>query len=163
MAKLSDYLSEEFLFEKTNPEQKISPIEDILIDADALVALIKTNDSNHKKALGINNKLQKKGATYYLSPFTTAEVITVLSYKVSQQATKSFLKEIRKLDLPILKLEEKYSSLADKWFLKQNKKGISYFDCYNMALLEKYKAQITAIFSFDAIYKKNGFKLAENL
>ncbi|MBU1127153.1 PIN domain-containing protein [Patescibacteria group bacterium] len=163
MAKLTDYLSEEFLFEKTSPEQKTSLIKDILVDADALVALIKTNDSNHKKALEINDKLQKKGTTYYLSPFTTAEVTTVLSYKVSQQAAKSFLKEIRKLDLPILKLEEKHSSLADKWFLKQNKKGVSYFDCYNMALLERYKAQITAIFSFDAIYKKNGFKLAENL
>ena len=163
MAKLTDYLSEEFLLEETASEQKTSLIEDILLDADALVALIKTNDSNHKKALEINDKLQTKGTTYYLSPFTTAEVITVLSYKVSQQAAKSFLKEIRKLDLPILKLEEKYSNLADKWFLKQNKKGISYFDCYNMALLEKYKAQVAAIFSFDTIYKKNGFKLAENL
>mgnify|MGYP001153170416 CR=1 FL=1 len=161
MAKLTDYLSEEFLLKETNPGQKTSLVKDILVDADALVALIKADDSNHKKAIKINNKLQKKGTTYYLSPFTAAEVITVLSYKVSQQAAKNFLKGIRKLDLPILKLEEKHSNLADKWFLKQNKKGISYFDCYNMALLERYKAQIMAIFSFDAIYKRNGFRLAK--
>jgi len=136
---------------------------DILVDADALVALAKTDDSNHQKAVKINQKLQQGKFNFYLSPFTIAETVTVLSYKVSQQAAKDFLQQIRKTDLPILILPENSQNLADLWFLKQSKKGISFFDCYNMALLEKFKNQLAAIFSFDSIYKKNGFMLTEEL
>jgi len=32
-----------------------------------------------------------------------------------------------------------------------------------MALLDRYKKQLIAIFSFDSIYKRNGFALVENL
>jgi len=135
----------------------------VLVDADALVALAKTNDSNHKKAVDLSLKLQKAGVNYYFSPFTVAETATVLSYKTSHQAAKKFLKQIRKLDLPTFELPEKYKQLPDDWFLKQKrKKGTSYFDCYNLAILDKYKKQLTAIFSFDSIYKRNGFTLAED-
>ena len=40
-------------------------------------------------------------------------------------------------------LSEKHYHLADDWFLKQTKKGTSYFDCYNMALLDRYKNHLT--------------------
>ena len=50
-----------------------------------------------------------------------------------------------------------------EWFLKQKQKGTSYFDCYNMALLDRYKKQLVAIFSFDVIYKKNGFTLVAEM
>lgn len=137
-----------------------TPPKDVLVDADALVALAKNNDTNHVRAVNINRQLQKRGATFYLSPFTIGEAVTVISYKVSHQAAGKLLREMRKLDLPELVLSEKASDLADKWFLKQKKKGNSYFDCYNMALLERYKNQVAAIFSFDKVYARNGFKLA---
>lgn len=157
MPKLTGYLQERFL-----PKKKPRFIKDILVDADALIALAKNDDSNHKKAVKINQKLQKEGVDYYLSPFTVAEATTVLSYRVSQSAAKKFLKEIRKINLPTLELSKKYQNLPDSYFFHQNKKRTSYFDCYNMALLERYKTQIEAIFSFDSIYQKNGFQLAEN-
>lgn len=160
---ISDYLEDRSLSEETKPGQKTGYIKDILVDADALVALSKTNDSNHKKAVKLSNKLQKLGVTHYLSPFTTGEASTVLSYKVSHQAAVKFLKEMRKIDLPVLTLPEKYKKLADKWFFKQKRKGVSYFDCYNMALMERYAKQISTIFSFDSIYKKNGFKITTEL
>ena len=136
---------------------------DVLVDADALVALAKSDDSNHQKAIKINQKLQVLGINFYLSFFTIPETITVLSYKVSQNAAKKFLNQIRKTNLPVLSLPEKSKNLADKWFLKQNNKGVSFFDCYNMALMEFYKKSLKAIFSFDKIYPKNGFILVENL
>ena len=138
-------------------------MSDILLDADALIALAKLDDSNHQRATRINDELQKRGVSYMLSPFTIAEAATVLSYKVSHQAAKKFLKQIRELDIPVFDLKEDQIKLADFWFNKQSKKGISYFDCFNMALLERYKNQIGAIFSFDSIYKKNGFKIADEL
>lgn len=137
-------------------------MHNFLLDTDSLVALVREDDSNHVKAVRIYQKLRTEKTSFFLSPFTTAETATVLSYKLSHQRAKEFLKEMRENDLPVLALEEN-SELADKWFLKQNKKGTSYFDCYNMALLDRYKRQFDAIFSFDSIYRKNGFMLAEDL
>lgn len=153
MAAKSKYFSnfEENFF----PNETIS---DILVDADALVALVKTNDLNHQKALNISKSLQRYGCTWYISPFTIGEVVTVISHKIDQITARGILKELRKQNLNQLDLKDEYSHLADDWFEKQNKKGTSYFDCYNMALMERYKNQIDAIFSFDGVYKRNGFK-----
>ena len=140
-----------------------SYLEDILVDADALVAIAKKDDANHNKALLIEKKLQQKGVVFYFSPFTVAEAVTVISHKVSHKAAKEFLKEIRELNIAVFELPEKYKLLADIWFEKQNKKGTSYFDCYNLALLDRYKNQIAAIFSFDEVYKKNNFAFAQDL
>lgn len=152
-------IEETFLLDEIPPGQSVKYITDILIDADALVALVKTDDSNHQKAIRISQLLQKNGCTWYVSPYTISEVVTVISYKISHSVAKNVLQQIRKLVLNPLSLKD-HSGLADKWFLKQNKKDTSYFDCYNMALLERYKKQLNGrIFSFDAIYKRNGFKL----
>ena len=137
-------------------------MHNILFDADALVALTKRDDSNHLKAVRIYQELKSKITNFFLSPFTVAEATTVLSNKYSHERAKEFLKEMRSISLPVLELE-KESSLPDDWFNKQNKKGTSYFDCYNMALLERYKNQINAIFSFDRVYKRNGFTIIEDL
>ena len=137
-------------------------MQNILFDADALVALTKRDDSNHLRAVRIYQELKSKITNFFLSPFTVAEATTVLSNKYSHERAKEFLKEMRSISLPVLELE-KESSLPDDWFNKQNKKGTSYFDCYNMALLERYKNQINAIFSFDRVYKRNGFTIIEDL
>ena len=163
MTNLTDHLDDKYLLKETKPGQETTYVKDVLVDADALVALAKTNDSNHKKAVTISNKLQKIGVSYCFSPYAVAEAVTVLSYKASHQSAKKFLRQIRKLDIPVFELPEKHKDLADKWFLRQKKKGSSYFDCYNMALLEVLKKQSDAIFSFDSIYKRNGFTLVENL
>lgn len=163
MTDTTDHLDNKYLLQETKSGQDTTYIKDVLVDADALVALAKTNDSNHKKAVKLNGVLQKIGVSYYFSPFTVAEAVTVLSYKASHQAAKKFLRQIRKLDIPVFELPEKHRDLADKWFFKQTKKGISYFDCYNMALLERYNKQLVAIFSFDSIYKRSKFTLVEDL
>jgi len=163
MTKISDYFEEKFFSDEIKPGQETNYLKGVLVDADALVALAKINDSNHTKAVDLGNKLQKTGAAYCLSPFTVAEAVTVLSYKVSHQAAKKFLKQVRELDIPVFELPENYKELPDNWFFKQTKKGISYFDCYNMALLDRYEEQLAAIFSFDLIYKRNGFTLASDL
>lgn len=163
MTGKKDYLEDKHLLQETNTSQETTYIKDVLVDADVLVALAKTNDSNHKKATKLSDKLQKIGISYYFSPFTIAEAATVLSYKTTHQNAKKFLKQIRKIDIPTIELPDKHMELSDKWFLKQKKKGTSYFDCYNMALLDRYKKQLTAIFSFDSIYKRNGFTLVEDL
>jgi len=42
----------------------------VLVDADVLVAITKLDDSNHKKALFIENILKRREVVFYFSPFT---------------------------------------------------------------------------------------------
>ncbi len=166
MAAKSKYFSnfkENFFPNEAISGKSTQYMPDILLDADALVALVKINDLNHQKALNISKSLQRKGCTWYVSPFTIGEVVTVISHKIDQITARGVLKELRKQNLNQLDLKDKYSHLADDWFNKQNKKGTSYFDCYNMALLTRYKNQLDEIFSFDGVYKRNGFRVADEI
>lgn len=124
----------------------------ILIDADALVALAKEDDSNHKKAVKIAQRLKKE--TLYVTALTIPEAATVLSYRVSQEAAQKFLKEARQKKLIELPLTTQASVLADEIFLKQTKKGTSWIDCLNVAIAKIHN--LAGIFSFDRFYQKFG-------
>lgn len=124
----------------------------ILVDADALVALVKEDDSNYKKAVKIAQRLKKE--TLYVTPLTIPEATTVLSYRVSQEAAQKFLKEARQRKLIELPLTTQTSILADEIFLKQRKKGTSWIDCLNVAMAKIHN--LARIFSFDRFYKEFG-------
>jgi len=152
---LSNLLGDKLLLAKTNSDFYR---REILVDTDILVAIFKSDDSNHPKAMKLCESLQEKGVEFILSPFTLFEAATVISYKVSHEKAICFVKEMKEINLSAYTLLSEHLELAEKWFFKQKGRGISYFDCYNMALLERYKNQLDGIFSFDKIYKKNGFK-----
>jgi len=126
----------------------------ILIDADALVALAKTDDSNHQQAIKISQKLRK--AFFYITPFTIPEAATVLAYKVSQKQAVRFLKNARERQLIAVNPEPEIYALADRIFCGQQKKGTSWIDCLNVAVVKKMNLE--AIFSFDRFYRKFGIK-----
>lgn len=152
---LAKLLNDKFLFDQSD---STSHREEVLVDTDILVAIFKSDDANHSRAMEVCEKFQEKGVEFILSPFTLYEAATVISYKISHIKAINFLKEMKEIDLSIYELPPEQLELAEKWFFKQKGRGISYFDCYNMALLERYKNQLDCIFSFDAIYRKNGFK-----
>lgn len=126
----------------------------ILVDADALVAIAKEDDTNHDKAIKIARLLAKE--TLFLSPITIPEAATVLSYRVSHVDAKNFLQEVRKRNLIELTLDFDTQQKADEIFLSQSKKGISWFDCLNVAYVKINGLE--GIFSFDKFYKKIGIK-----
>lgn len=152
---LSDLFNDKFLFAQTNSDFYR---KEVLVDTDILVAIYKSDDSNHLKAMKLCESLQEKGVEFILSPFTLYEAATVISYKISHIKAINFVKEMKEIDLSVYELPHEQLELAEKWFFRQKGRGISCFDCYNMALLERYKSQLDGIFSFDLIYKKNGFK-----
>lgn len=127
----------------------------ILIDADALVALSKIDDSNHAKAIRITKKI--KSASLFASPLAIPEAASVISHRVSQKMASVFLKEAREKKITIIPLNSKLEKLADEIFIAQNKKGTSWPDCLNLAIARKYGIQ--AIFSFDKIYPKNNLRI----
>ena len=127
----------------------------LLVDADALVALSKSDDTNHQKALMLMRKT--KNPYFYVSPYTIPEAVTVLSYHVSQSAAKAFLDRIRTKNLKQLPLTFEIEQETDRVFRGQRKKGTSWFDCFNVALMNSHP--LDYIFSFDKFYKKAGLEV----
>lgn len=127
----------------------------ILIDADALVALAKEDDFNHKRALKIAKLLEKDAL--FVTPLTIPEATTVISYRLSQKSAKLFLIEARKKNLMEFPLTLEAQKLADEIFLAQKRKGTSWIDCLNVAMVRIHSLE--GIFSFDKFYPQQGINL----
>ena len=128
----------------------------LLVDSDIYYSLIDRNDSNHKQVLLLNKKYLNKGIEFISLNLVIFETATVLSHKISQDAAVFFLQNTLSGKMEIIRLDELLEKEALKFFIKQQRKNVSYVDCANMALMKKLG--LMTIFSFDKIYPKNGFK-----
>jgi len=127
----------------------------LLLDSDCLIALSKSDDSNHKKIIKFFKS--KKNIQIYVSHLCVAEVCTVLSLKISQESAKSFLKNLRERNLIEIGYSIPLRQATDKIFLNQKTKGTSWVDCFNAAIMQTEK--LDALVSFDKFYKKFNFKV----
>lgn len=126
----------------------------VFIDADALVALARVRDKNHRRAKKIYEKIKKEKASFISSNTSLYETVTVISQRINHQAARKFiLKVYQGLNFVFIDslLEKKGLAI----FNKQTSKNTSFFDCLNMAILKEMG--LKEIFSFDEDYKKNGF------
>ncbi len=134
----------------------------VLVDSDAFVALAVSHDSSHRKAFRILSDLLQKSTTFITSNYVFSETVTVISQKAGHDEALSFIKKIQSGDSYTIKwIDQVIELLAIEIFSKQTSKNVSFVDCTNMALVKH--DNIDAIFSFDEIYRKNGFKLASSL
>ncbi len=124
----------------------------IVLDSNVLVALYKIDDSTHQKAKEITRRLHDQGDIFMILNLVAQETATVISMKVGQKEAKDFyLKRDRVVDQEIV-LDDSLEKLAWNIFMKQAKKGTSFIDCANLALIEKYN--LNGILSFDKFYPK---------
>lgn len=127
----------------------------VLIDADFLVALLKEVDTNHRKA--IEKYHYYRSISFVTTPFTIPEVATVLSNRVSHTIAKKFVVEARSQPYLEIFLSQELIAKTDQIFLSQSKKGISWIDCFNVAVIKTY--QLDGILSFDSFYRKQSVKV----
>ena len=127
----------------------------VLIDSDALIALVGSNDPNHDKAVKIYKKFT--GAQIYLTNTTFGEVITALGRKVSREVSLVCLDYIASQAFGKIYLNELQTVEAEVFYRNQTSKKNTFFDCLNMAVAKTFGVDF--IFSFDQGYEKNGFKL----
>lgn len=138
-------------------------IQTIFVDADAFIALTKQDDSNHKRAKQIFEKLQDAPVTFVTSNLVFIEVVTVLSQRINHETAVIFINNMKSEDsiFQIERINEDTEEKAVQIFIEQKSKNVSFIDCANMAIV-RHK-DMDGIFSFDSIYKKNGFKIADDL
>lgn len=130
----------------------------VFVDSDAFIAFMKKDDTLHSKAVKYFKKLSDQDVHFLTSNYVFSEVITVASQRISRSAALQFIETVRSAQNPfdIRIVDQETNDLAVDIFQVQKSKNVSFVDCANMAIMTRYRLQ--AIFSFDMIYQKNGFK-----
>ena len=134
----------------------------IFVDADAFVALARKDDANHERAVSSLRRLIKQPIVFITSNYVFAESVTVISMHIGHAAAVRFI-EAMQSDESIYLLQRTTDAIdeaAIQIFKEQTSKNTSFVDCTNIAFLKQF--HMDAIFSFDGIYKKNGFVLVED-
>lgn len=129
--------------------------DSILVDSDALIALTIEKDSNHRQAEAISKILQDQKKIILSLNLVHQEVVTVLSHKTSQEMATHYYRKLLHDKPKVIPFDQVLEDEAYEIFCQQTKKGTSFIDCANMAVMKKF--DISTIFSFDDIYKRNGF------
>ena len=120
----------------------------VLLDSDFVVALYKRKDSNHTKAVKLFRKIENESLVAINLVFQ--ESTTVISKQMGMKDAKIFLGSIRRIIGEEIKLNNILEVKSWEVFLRQNKKGTSFVDCANLAILKEYN--LDKIASFDKFY-----------
>lgn len=129
----------------------------ILVDSDAFYALVNPKDPNHLKAIQINTLIKQKTSLHLpiITNLVLYEVCTLLSYRLDQTTALRFLNDIETSGMQVYPVDGKIEKNTFGIFSKQTQEGTSMVDCANMAVMEELRLKV--IFSFDQIYKRNGY------
>ena len=130
----------------------------LLVDSDFLIALYKSDDSNHKKAVKIFKSLGKNYQFIALN-LVFQESTTVISKKMGMDYAREFLAGIARLIVEKISLNQDLEIKTWKYFLQQTKKGTSFIDCANLIASQVYK--LDGILSFDEFYGKLNIKRSD--
>lgn len=135
----------------------------VLVDADIFVAWAKEDDANHTRATQIFHQLEDRPIVFFTSNYVFAEALTVVSQRVSHDTAIKLGSTIQSPNgsFQIKWITEEVEDLAFRIFIEQTSKNVSFVDCTNMALQEAH--HIDYIFSFDGVYKKNGYRTIHDL
>ena len=132
------------------------------MDADAFVALAKGDDAIHEKAKRVLIRLLREHVVFLASNYVFAEAVTVLSKRAGKSIASAFIKAMKEETSTIewIWVDRALERTAIDVFEEQTSKNVSFVDCTNIALARR--EGVDAVFSFDAVYRKNNIRIAED-
>lgn len=134
----------------------------VVVDADAIVAQAFPNDSNHERAVSISNRLNDLGAQVIYPASAVLEATTVLQGRLNSGLTAYGTATVfSDPNVQVAEVNQNTLTKAMIYFSPTTSKKNTLFDCVVMAVADENKAN--AIFSFDKLYEKKGYKLASEL
>lgn len=134
----------------------------ILIDSDAIIALIYHQDSLHLQAANISKNLTGSEEVLTVAATTASECVTTLRRKLSDPAgAERAVKWLTNGKIFIYPVNGEMFKSAAKIFDPFASKKHTFFDAVNVAVAQKEGIEI--IFSFDDFYRDQGLKLAGDL
>jgi predicted nucleic acid-binding protein len=133
---------------------------EILIDTDALFAIVDKNDVLHMRALKIVHHLVQQNATIYILPTTLAEFATLTNIRIGFEQSKRSVDFILRQGYQLIDTTSAMVLDANALYQQQTSKENSLADCFNM--IAARRQSVDCLFSFDGGYTQNGFVLVEN-
>lgn len=126
----------------------------IIVDTDALLALINSHDSLHTEAKALLAAMFAQKSQLFILPTTLAEFSLIAANRVGLNQTKAVAEVwTAGANHQMIEIDKELIVSAVKLFRKQTSKEESLFDCFVMAAAARYGYD--AIFSFDKGYLKN--------
>lgn len=112
----------------------------VILDSNVWIAFLNKNDSNHKKADEIFNKLVNKREKIIITEYILLEVVTVLSQKVGKKLADQFI-EIAGNTKRIEIISSSADFLNDvlAFYLKQKNRNLSFVDYSLLYLSRQYE------------------------
>lgn len=129
-----------------------NPSFDLLIDSDAFVGWIFPNDPHFPAMQAAFQAIFTDRLRIACTNTVRFETATVLSHRQDQSLACTFLEQLERIQLPIIRISESLEKKALTLFKQQTQRGSSFIDCANVVALQEYG--IPSILSFDKAYSK---------
>jgi predicted nucleic acid-binding protein len=134
----------------------------IIGDADGLIAFINIRDASNEQANKILTFLDEQKATLYFPTTAIAETITTLVRKhASPPLARQVVEQCKAGSFSFIPVDEAVLKTAIGFYNPDGSKKNTFFDAVVAAVAKLTNAD--AIFSFDEWYKKQGFKITDDL
>lgn len=134
----------------------------VVVDSDALIGSLNPGDLHFDTATKILQKLAKNGAKLIYPVTVIVESVTFLQGRLNEPVlANKVLELVNKDELTIAAVDNDILKSASAMMDFGRSKHNTLFDCVVMAVADENKAN--AIFSFDKLYEKRGYKLALDL
>lgn len=134
----------------------------ILLDSDALIAMVEGSDASHERATEIFGELTARNARLFITSATVAEVITTLQRKYGHRSAAGDLYE-RLLTrwVEVVPVDRDLIADAHAYYTSSGSKQNTIFDAINIAAVKAH--HLDAIFSFDRWYGRQGVSMVSDI
>lgn len=137
-------------------------IKIVVVDADAIMALVNEDDANHEHAVKISSILSEQNATLLVPVSAVIEAITALKRAIDRpDLAKTLIEMCESGSIPVIDVTADILPLAILFINPEGSKKDTFFDAVIAAIAKKNNAD--AIFSFDKGYKKTKILLISEL
>ncbi len=131
----------------------------VIVDSDALIALLNKDDLLAGKAVKTLEGLYKLEVKLLYPATTLVETTTTLQRRLSDASlTKEIIKMINESQFPVIAVDQEIIKMAESLFNPSGSQQNTLFDAVVAVIAKQQKAD--AVFSFDGWYEKVGLTLA---
>ena len=125
----------------------------LFIDTGEFIALIDSDDENHKMAKTFYNTATEKGSRFVTSNFVVCETMKYLGARVSHSVAVAFRENLKKSGLiEIITITPHIEDAAFAIFKQYTDKDFSFTDCTSFSIMKFLK--LTRAFAFDRHFEQ---------
>ncbi|MCX6783928.1 MAG: PIN domain-containing protein [candidate division WWE3 bacterium] len=128
----------------------------LFVDSSVFYAIRDPKDHDHKKAIAIAKRLSGVDSISFVSTEVISESISLVSRRLGRKESIKLLEELRSGEFTVINPDWELLAKSDDIFRMIRSKNVSYCDCVSFAVMNQQ--DIIWAFSFDAHFKKHGFK-----